>query len=295
MQASDIDPASDGSAAVLMGPGSNSAGGPHLDMDPNEPAPRWAASKADAADAIPGHVLDLTSDDAMRRFIEAWVGVLSNSLPDLPVLRKPKAPAGPLPQVLVGVGAFAVAAGVVFLQHTTRQAELSDLRAAAEHVQGDQAELVRLRQTSQALTREVRTKSQDLDRQRAAALAESRRTNTSRATVQDMLPRLASLLHTLSDAAAEPTLQGQFAIEAIRPQSPTHEIEGTATSSLAAAGLARHLSESLAGIWHVHPAEVTPITQGEAMAWRFSLSVEPTVGSARPAVSERVAVSEGAP
>lgn len=278
MQAGGMDPDSAGSPALLIGPGAKPAGGPQIESDQREAAPRWADPGTGDARASDDRVLDLCANGAMCRFMEVWAGVLTKGQTDLPVLRKPKTPAGPLPQILVGVVAFALAAGLVYFQHTARQAELAELRAAASHVQGDQAELVKLRKASQDLIREIQTKTQELAHQRAAARAESRRANKQQATVGDMRPRLAALLNTLADAAAAPALQGRFAIAAIRPQSPTHEIKGVATSSLAATALARHLAESLDGLWHVHPAEMTPVAQGATLAWRFTLLVEPATG-----------------
>jgi hypothetical protein len=275
MQAAGMDPASDGSPGLLLGPGAKPAGGPQLESDHHDAAPRWADPRSGTMSSD-DRVLDLASDDALKQFVEAWARVLSQGQPAVPVLRKPKAPAGPVPQVLVGVVALALALGLVYLQYSTRQAELAELRDAATHVQSDQAELVKLRKTAQDLTREIRTKTQELDRQRAAALAEARRAQNARRTIVDLRPRLALLLTTLIDATADPALEGRFAIEAIRPQSPTHVIEGVATSSLAASVLARRLAETLDGSWHVHPAEVTPVTRGETVAWRFTLLVEPT-------------------
>lgn len=258
---------------VMVGPGvspSDGAGFAAVEMS----SPRWAESAAIKEIPAPSDhaVMDMGSEETLRLHIAAWAEAISCNDVLTPVLKKPKAPAGPAPQILAGMLVFLVAIGFVIIQSVGRMHHIEELREAATQLQADRAELTDLRRRSRALEREVRIKSQDLLQLQQAV---ARRDTQRRPSAEDMRPRISRLLNALSNAAVDPEVGGQFSITLIQPECQAHRIDGIASSPGTAASLSNKLAAILHDSWRIRPAEVTPMAGNQSLAWRFSVVVDP--------------------
>jgi len=259
----------------LIAPGVQPTGGPKLRRDGDRPSARWSREETvDDSDDYT-YVLNLSNSQLMETFVSQWAQVLSGQSIPTPVLRKPKVATGPLPQILVGVAAALLALTLLGTKYLDGQGRLGELEAAVAHVQEDQEQIKALRDLvgkTQAETRQAKRDTETKTRELEQVVRDYEKRLIAH---RDLRSRLASLLDSLSQAGQDSALSGQFALQKIEPQSPTHRIHGVATSSSVATELAHYLADELRGQWRVYPPEIKPISRGPVVVWEFSFLVDP--------------------
>lgn len=264
---------------TLIGPGVRVRGGTQWrESTAVDGTARWLAAGEDQADEDDGvPTWDLADDASAERFAQAWAKQLEAIKPGdsamTPTLRPPKAPASRWPAAMVGVIALALAVFAVVSLREQASHRIAELQEQIQHETQEQQVVSDRRKQVDQLQTDLRKKQkvvsglesqiEKLRRQRASSQA-TRGDTDRRAALSAMM---ASLTSSNSEA---------IMIQSIEHGSPRHEILGMAISPEAATRLARDLSETLRGQWTVSPAQIEPETSGRQVAWRFTITLEPT-------------------
>ena len=275
------------SVSFLAAPGVKPRGGATLTSTANPSRARWAEPVAqadepsalamDLTDKQSASAFDLQEERNLERFATLWLQQLASGHSSTAMVRKPKLPSGPLPQIVVGVAAALVVLMIVGVQFFQNQTTVTELRGLHEHASEDAQMLSQLKSEVRQLgtqIKRVESEHKRLAAERDRVAQERERKLAERPETVDMQPYLAELLSALADAS-----DGQQVVQSVTAQSPTHRIEGIAVSSAAATRFAQQVGEQLREHWVVHPAEISPVAGSESMAWQFNILVEP-IGSA---------------
>ncbi len=266
--------ADDPSAGVeyLVGPGVKPRGGAMLEPTQGSPRARWSVEQGDSKEPVTS-ALDLSSDTALERFATCWVQRLAAEEPTVAVIRKPKLPTGPWAQIAVGVAAALIVGLVVGLQYVQNQSTIAELESITGHTNKDMQAISALKDEVRKLEIEqqrVKKEQQKLANELAREKKARQQRLASQPRAIDMRPRIAALLDALADASDDHQV-----VHTLTAQSPSHRIEGVATSPAAAVGFNQRISEALSKHWIVYPAKLTPVAGFDTVAWQFSILVEP--------------------
>ncbi len=239
--------------------------------------PRWhdVAEDTPPVPEAESSGLDLNDDADVERLLHAWLQALAAGAVVTPVLKKPKGPPSRIPQLLVGAVSTLAVVGLLYWQHDIRQHELGQLRERAAEAQQAQTDIRLLKGHVKAEKSKAVEVSKALNDVENALAAKRRKTGRVKPQI-DMRPKVAAMLSGLS------AVNDEVVIRSITPNSPSHRVRGIATNPGAITRMTQRLSARLSRHWLVAPAELTPISSEEGVAWEFAILLEPRLTETSP-------------